>query len=283
MRSSRRIALTLVAVAALCGAAWAHYPMLLTDSPMVERGEPIEIEYTIGHPFWNDRHAVHKPEKVRVYPPQRRAFDLTASVTSLGTTELPRWRVRYTPRSSGDHVFSFHGGLYHEPPQRTVADYSKLIIHVKHETGAQVGWHRVLQDPLEILPLTRPYAIPTGSVFRGQVLASGQAMPEMIVDAETYAPGHLQHEGGYLPKYRLGVRTDDQGVFAVTLPKPGWWILSTATDGGPGEQGTSSFVARRATLWVHVGDTEFDHPTVGPGSGGSEDEASDSRPSGSRR
>ena len=37
-----------------------------------------------------------------------------------------------------------------------------------------------------------------------------------------------------------------------------------ATDGGSGEQGTSSMVARRATLWVHVGDTEFDRPSNAP-------------------
>lgn len=262
----RIVTLSAAALLALGGVVWAHYPMLLTERAMVGPGEEVVIELTNGHPFWNDRYEIERPERVGVFPPERRFVNLAEKLEEVPASEdAPRrWRLRFTPNKPGDYVFSIHGGLFFEPPQRKVMDYSKLVLHVKHETGAQVGWRRVVGDPLEIVPLTRPYAIPVGSVFRGKVLSDGQPQPEVVVEAETYAPGKLRHEGGYLPNYRLGVLTDDAGVFAVTLPKAGWWLIAAATDGGPGEQGASQVVARRAALWVYVGDTEFDRSTVAP-------------------
>ena len=85
----------------------------------------------------------------------------------------------------------------------------------------------------------------------------------MIVEAETRSRP-LPRRGAYLPAFRLNVKTDNDGVFAVSLPQKGWWMLSAATDGGPGEQGTSKILQRRAVMLVHVGDTVWDTPDPDP-------------------
>lgn len=258
------------AVALASGAiALAHYPMTITPDAMVEPGDEVEFLITNGHAFMNDRVPVKRPDKVGVFPPQRRYRNLTAALTSTTTAQgTPAWRLSHTPKFAGDWVYSFHTGEITEKPHRRVQDFVKLILHVRHETGAQVGWRRKIGDPLEILPLTRPYAIPAGTTFRGKVvfntrsgprgrMINSRPAPEAVVEAESYTPD--QRPGtAYLPNNRLAVLTDDKGVFSVTLPTEGWWMISVATDGGPGEQGSTKFLVRRAVLWLYVGDTIWD-------------------------
>lgn len=258
------------AIALASGAiALAHYPMTITPKAMVEPGEEVEFLITNGHPFMNDRVPVKRPERVGVYPPERRYRDLTAALTSTTTAQgTAAWRLNHTPQFAGDWIYSFHTGEITEKPHRRVQDFVKLVLHVRHETGAQVGWRRKVGDPLEILPLTRPYAIPAGTTFRGKVVFNTRSGPrgrkitsrpmlEAVIEAESYTPD--QRPGtDYLPNNRLAVLSDDKGVFNVTLPTEGWWMLSVATDGGPGEQGSTSFLVRRAVLWLYVGNTTWD-------------------------
>lgn len=262
-----------LALSLLCGAtALAHYPLIETEAGVVPAGKPISFLISSGHPFMNDR--VDAPQLVRagVYPPGRRFRKLSKSTVATTTSRGTKaYRVTHTPNISGDWIYSFHCGETIEKPQRRVTDYVKLVMHVRHETGAQIGWRRTIGDPLEIVPLTRPYLIPAGSTFRAKVLYNTKLGPrdfksrvfeEGYVEAESFSPdGRPGHS--YLPANRLGVVTDRNGVFAITLPTAGWWMLSVATDGGPGEQGTSSIAQRRAALWVHVGDTVYDrYPPV---------------------
>jgi len=262
-----------VGLALLSGAvALAHYPLVETKEGVVPAGAPVTFLVSSGHPFMNDR--VDAPQMVRtgVYPPNRRFRKLSkatvAATTSRGTKA---YRVTHTPSFSGDWIYSFHCGETLEKPQRRVTDYVKLILHVRHETGAQIGWRRVVGDPMEIVPLTRPYLIPVGSTFRGKVVLNAKISPrdfksrileDGYVEAESFSPdGRPGHS--FLPANRLGVVTDRNGVFAITLPTAGWWMLTVATDGGPGEQGLSKIAQRRASLWVQVGGTVYDrYPPV---------------------
>lgn len=262
-----------VSLAVLAGvSAFAHYPLIDTPEGVARAGQPVSFLVSSGHPFMNDR--VDAPELTRagVYPPQRRYRNLSkttvATITSRGTKA---YRVTHTPKFSGDWIYSFHCGETVEKPQRRVTDYVKLVLHVRHGTGAQIGWRRVVGDPLEVVPMTRPYLIPRGSVFRGKVLFNrklgprdfkSRPMEDGVVEAESYSPDRRPGHS-YLPESRLGVTTDKNGVFAITLPTAGWWMISVATDGGPGEQGLTAIAQRRASLWVQVGGTTYDrYPPV---------------------
>lgn len=237
--------LALPLLLALVATALGHYPMLEPDRAIVDPGQAVTIEYSIGHPFVNDRFPARKP-RVKVFDPQGLSQDLTATPA---TPEQRAWRVSYTPEREGDYVFAWTGGLFSEPPQRQVFDFGKVVIHAR---GAQIGWSQVVGHELEIVPLTRPYGVPVGTSWRGQVLLGGQPMIGGVVEAETYTEA-VPEPLPELMEYRRAERTDPQGCFAVTFDRAGWWLLSVATDGGPGEQGSSPRPQRRAVFWLFVG------------------------------
>ncbi|MEZ6184225.1 MAG: DUF4198 domain-containing protein [Planctomycetota bacterium] len=245
-----RLALTGILVLAAGAPVLAHYPMLEAEAPIVEPGETVTVEFSVGHPYTNDRFPVRRPARVRAFSPSSgRPAYLTAAITTAGTPEVRAWRVDYTPDVPGDHVLSFTGLPYSEPPRRQIDDYAKLVLHAR---GAQIGWNRVVGDPLEIVPLTRPYGLPVGATFRGKVLLHDQPFADGVLEAETYTdvtPDPLPE----LMEYRRAERTDPNGCFAVTLDRAGWWLLSVATDGGPGEQGLSNRRVQRAVFWLWVG------------------------------
>ena len=68
----KRAALLLVPLSlAWGGVAAAHYPMLITEDSEVEAKSPLEMIYTNGHPWMNDRYKPSDPTKVGVYLPGR--------------------------------------------------------------------------------------------------------------------------------------------------------------------------------------------------------------------
>ncbi len=252
MKLPRRAALAVVFVLAGLGAlaqARAHYPVLSPDAPRVEKGETVTVGCWVGHPFVDDRFPMARPTRVRVFNPLGVATDLTGKLERFGAPETPAWRVAFAPDKTGDWILSWQLQVF-EPPQRRVTDHAKVVVHVGRD---QVGWSRPLGDPLEIVPLTRPYGLPAGAAFRGQVLEEGRPMLGGVVEAETYHRGPLPDPLPELAAYRRAERTDPTGCFAIGLDRPGWWLLSVASDGGPGEQGGVPIVTR-AALWVFVGD-----------------------------
>lgn len=231
-------------------AAWAHYPMLEADQAEVAPGQQVTVEFGVGHPYANDRFRCDKPLTAQVFRPSGEdGLDLMSGMVEAGSPAIPRRRFSFTPDKEGDWVVSVRS-LFSEPPQRQIEDFTKLVVHVP---GSQRGWDRVVGDPLEIVPLTRPYSLPVGATFRGRVLEHGQAFLDGAVEAETYAHTNPVEPFPDLATYRRWEKTDPTGCFAITLDQPGWWLLSVATDGGPGFQGGSSHPIKRAVLWLHVG------------------------------
>lgn len=232
---------------------WAHYPMLIASTPFAAPGDEVRIDFTIGHPYVNDRFAAEPPARVRVFPPVGAPQDITDKVTP-GTLEydgqqLPMHQLAYKLQKKGDYVFSYECRMFTEPPKRQVIDFAKVIIHVG---DAQIGWWRRVGTPIEIVPLTRPYAIKAGDTFRGQVFEGKNPMLGGVIEAESYIDP-IPDPMPELAFTRRAERTDPNGCFSITLDRDGWWLLSVATDGGPGEQGTLDHPAHRAVLWVYVG------------------------------
>lgn len=231
-------------------AARGHYPMLEADQAVVVPGQEVTVEFGVGHPFANDRFPCDKPLVAQVYGPHgAEGQDLLGGMVEAGSRSIPRRRFKFTAEKEGDYVLSVRS-LFSEPPQRRIEDYAKLIVHVR---GGQLGWERVLGDPLEIVPLTRPYGLPVGATFRGRVLEHKNPLVDGTVEAETYAHEDARRPFPELAEYRRWEKTDPNGCFSVTFDQPGWWLLSCATDGGPGQQGGSTQVVKRAVMWVFVG------------------------------
>lgn len=269
-------------VAAAAPLARAHYPMLLFVGeggarlgPVFAEGEWVTCDYTVGHPFADDRFDAEKgPARVSVFGPLGGSTDKTAAVTSTTIQyaghEVSGWRLRWKvpKKEAGDFILAWETE-YFEKPHRNLRDHTKIFAHVPggETPGHQLGWSQPVKSPLEILPLTRPYWIPVGGVFRGQVVQLEQTrqvpVRGAVVEAETWGEPQT-NPVPELAAYRRAELTDPSGCFAVSLDRPGWWLVSTATDGGPGEQGgLEGRIVDRAVVWIFVGppprQVSYDH------------------------
>lgn len=275
----------LALVACVAPLARGHYPMLLLIGergervgPVFTEGDWVTCDLTIGHPFADDRFNVEKkPAHVFLNRPQGgEADDLVARITTITVAfdghEVEAWRLRWKipKREAGDFVLTWHTE-YFEKPHRELRDYTKIFVHVPgpDTPGQQLGWSQSTKAPIEILPLTRPYWIPVGGVFRGQVVqtANKQQTPMRgaVVEAETWGAGPVGNVVPELAAYRRAELTDPSGCFGLSLDRAGWWLVSVATDGGPGEQGglPEGRITERAVAWIFVGppprEATYDH------------------------
>lgn len=236
----RRSALLPLLVAALAGAAFAHFPLLLPERPQGEVGKASALELSYGHPFEVERGASPRPVAFRAHPPGGEAVDLLPGVQPTGEERTRGWRASYTPAVRGDHLIEVEGpAVEHEG--KTHRDFVKLILHVP---AVQAGWDRALGRPLELVPLTRPYGLPVGAAFRALVTRAGKPVPGALVEVERKneaPPAELPPE----PFVTRVEKADAQGAFAVTLDAAGWWVLCAEAEAGA--------EVHRAALWVFVG------------------------------
>lgn len=222
------------------GAALAHFPILVPLTPWGTHGKALELVYSFGHPFEVEAAPAARPVRFEVFPPGKPAVDLLASVGgAAGETKL-EWRATFTPTDRGDHVVALTGPAL-EHGGKKLQDFVKVVVHVP---AIQGGWDRVVGDPLEVVPLTRPYGLAVGAPFRAEVLADGQPLAGAEVEVELRneeAPAPLPDE-----PWITGVeKTDRSGAFCANLDRAGWWIVSASRETPRGVE--------RASLWVHVG------------------------------
>ena len=55
---------------------WAHFHMLLPESPTAQAGDTVRTTYMKGHPFEHELIAVEPPKEVKVHPPAGKAQEL---------------------------------------------------------------------------------------------------------------------------------------------------------------------------------------------------------------
>jgi cobalt/nickel transport protein len=124
--------------------------------------------------------------------------------------------------------------------------------------GRQDGWEKEIGQPVEIVPLTRPYGFWTGNVFRGVVKKDGKPVPNCWVEVERYNQGKewkLPNDL-FMTQYVL---TDENGVFSYGVPKSGWWGF-VAWPGPSGKtlkspDGTADAkIAEGCAFWIYATD-----------------------------
>lgn len=234
----RKILITATLLLLAGASALGHFPILTPARPWGALGQELPIVFTFGHPFEVEAAPAARPTRLTVHPPTQPALDLLPQLKG-DAKEQASWRAAFTPKERGDHVVSLvlppktHGG-------ETLQDFVKLVLHVP---AVQRGWDRVVGDPLEVVPLTRPYGLPVGGSFRAEVLADGKPLAGCEVEVEfknDAVPESLPAE----PFITRVEKTDRSGAFATTLDRAGWWVLG------------ASHGERRASLWVFVGPVE---------------------------
>ncbi len=245
------------------GAALAHFH---TFWPQVEgcygkTGDGVRWQYFWGHPYEMIIYDA-QPAKffVRTSQGGREPVALQeASLTDPATGKARRaYALEYKPVAPGDYWLCLEAPAYFIPEEKVFwQDYIKEIWHVM----AQKGWDEPVGLEMEIVPLTRPYGWPAGSVFKAQALFKGKPLKGAQVEIEKFNGFYVSKDK--LPKDRLGdeneplmtraLKTDGQGYLVFTLDSPGWWVIAVSQeDGKKTHEGKEYPVEKRGCLWVYV-------------------------------
>ncbi len=224
-------------------------------------GELVKWQYFWGHPF-EMLISDAQPPKFFMFTPQRKKENLTAKEITLKDQESSQDRkafeVEYKPAGQGDYFLCLESPPQFIPEEKEFwQDYVKEPLHVQ----ATDGWDQSVGLPVEIIPLTRPYGWPAGSVFKGLALAKNRPLTGANVEIEKFNGFFVPR--ARLPKDRLGqensplitrvTKTDRMGYFICTLDSPGWWLISVSAPGGSKVHERKTYpVVMRGGLWVYV-------------------------------
>lgn len=133
-----------------------------------------------------------------------------------------------------------------------IVHYTKVVVDA-YDAGE--GWDAELGLPVEITPLTRPYALWTGNLFRGVVKKDGHPVPYAEVEVEWINDGSVTPPAdAYITQV---VKADAGGVFAYTMPRAGWWGFAALTEGDEpmkNPRGELVPVEAGGLIWVHTRD-----------------------------
>mgnify|MGYP000926174616 CR=1 FL=1 len=236
-------------------AAFSHFPILIHDAPFAEVNQAVKFMFAVGHPYEQEYTDPPKPEKVTAFGPNGQSTDLTASLTAgqytVDTLTAKVWEFTYKPEAPGDCIVALNTAPEIGLNNMLNQEFLKVCLHVEE----QGGWDTRTGQPLEIVPLTRPYGLEEGYVFTGQLLKGNEPLAGVSVEIEQFmtqvpAAEDLPPE----PLITKVVKTDPNGVFTYTLPHPGWWIIAAYVEnaGEIQKDGRTYTLSGLAALWIHV-------------------------------
>jgi nickel transport protein len=257
LRSARLSPALLILLSFACPPkAAAHFHALIPDRPAVRPREPASILLFFGHPFESEMADMARPERIRALLPGGSVLDLAPLLRAEKTKdpagkEVTRFRLSFETSERGDYLVAlaapahFLGG-----DEGYVRDFAKVVVHV----GGERGWDRPAGDPLEIMPLTRPYGLRPPEVFLARAVIEGKPLEGAEVEIERYNP----KPPASLPETEFitrTARTGPGGLIAMTLDAPGWWAITVSQRHGTLRQGEKEGpLTLRATLWVYAGE-----------------------------
>jgi cobalt/nickel transport protein len=246
---------SLLAAFAIPLGARAHFQELIPSTDIVtsETGSRVELALTFTHPM--ERGPVMdmgEPVRFGVVGPQG-AEDLKGALAAVERDGKRAYRAEYRVRRPGDHVFFVEPAPYWEPAEGVmIVHYTKVVVDA---FGGGEGWDAELGLPVEIAPLSRPYGLWTGNLFRGIVKRAGKPVPFATVEVEWRNDGSVTPPAD--PFVTQVVKADGNGVFAYAMPRAGWWGFAALLEGDArmrSPEGSEVPVELGALIWVHTRD-----------------------------
>ncbi len=229
----------------------AHFGLILPERSMVMQSDKPELEVTLAfcHPFEQNGMDLARPKKFGVMSGKTNT-ELTNSLQETQVLGKKAWKGVYTIKRPGIYTFYFDPQPYWEPAEE------KFIIHQTKTYVAAWGyeedWDQEVGLKAEIIPLTRPFAVYAGNVFRGIVKFKGSPVPDTDVEVEYWNPGgKVEAPNEYFVTLKL--KTDKNGIFAFAPPKAGWWGFSAINeekDALRGPDGKKKKAEYGAVMWV---------------------------------
>jgi cobalt/nickel transport protein len=235
--------------------AAAHFQEIIPSPPLVtaDGGRAVDLDLTFTHPMAGGPvMPMGQPRRIGVWHGGI-VTDLTAAAAAVERQGAAAYRLHYAVTAPGDHVFFIAPAAYWEPSEgKMIVHYAKVVVNA---FGAEDGWDRLLGLPVEIEPLSRPYGLWTGNLFRGVVRKNGTPVPFAEVEVEYRAGGTVAAPAD--PFVTQVVKADANGTFAYAMPRAGWWgfaALVAADAPMTAPTGASVPVEEGGLIWVNVQD-----------------------------
>lgn len=218
----------LVLILGVLSEAFAHFGMILPSDDIVslEEKRKVALKVMFLHPFEQQWMNWGRPKRFGVLIRGKQREDLTGQLKPLEIKGKKAWSSSYKIKRPGDHVFFVEPRPYWEPAEgKFIIHYTKVVVNA---FGLEEGWDQRVGFPIEIVPLTRPYGLWTGNVFRGLVLLQGKPAPFIDVEVEYFNRDGIKPPAE--PFVTQVIRTDSQGVFTYCMPRAGWWGFAALAD-----------------------------------------------------
>ena len=254
VRSVARMAPCLAFALLAAGPALAHFQELIPSTDIVTEatGSRVELDLVFTHPM--ERGPVMdmgEPRRFGVVGPAG-TQDITSALKPAQANDRRTYKADYQVRAPGDYVFFVEPAPYWESAEGLmIVHYAKVVVDA---FGAGEGWDAEVGLPVEITPLTRPYGLWTGNLFRGIVKQKGTPVPFAEVEVEWRNDGSVSPPSD--PFVTQVIKADASGVFAYAMPRAGWWGFAALLEGEPipGPEGKPVAVEAGALIWVQTRD-----------------------------
>lgn len=250
------LTLCLFIVPALATVSSAHFAMIIPSKDVVGKDDKKEIGLLIQftHPFEGDPlMQMDKPEKFGVVVGDRK-IDLMGTLKEKKVEGKSTWDANFKITRPADYIFFLQPQPYWEPAEdKFIVHMTKVIVDA---LGAEEGWDKPIAEkaglPVEIVPLTRPYSLYAGNLFKGQVFKDGKPVPDAEVEVEFWGKGKTKAPTD--SHVTQVVKADSNGVFSFAMPKAGWWGFAALMEGDTPmkHEGQDKKVEVGAVIWVHA-------------------------------
>lgn len=257
-------ALFAAALASLPVAAAAHFQLIHSPDTVLEKPGDVTLGLIFWHPF-ESGHAMDMGQPEQVFAVNRgKRIDLADTLqakTFKGPgNEAAAWQVTLPARKMGDYVVAVVPAPYYEGSEDIyIQQIAKNFLNLGE---LPTDWDQPVGLPTEIVPLVKPYNIPAGGSFTGQVLSEGKPVADAEIEVE-YIAAEPDLESfaapapttGPLPGGAIVVKTDAEGYFTFALPRAGFWGFA-ALGTGPATEFEGKELSQDAVIWVRAWDMQ---------------------------
>lgn len=235
----------------------AHFLELVPEVAVVSKqaNQSVNLNIQFTHPMASGpRMNMSMPVRFGVMI-RGKQEDLLGSLTTKEDEGNRHYSSTYSVQQPGDHIFFIEPEPYWEPSEEAmIIHYTKVIVSAY---GGDGTWDQLVGMPVEIKPMTQPYGLWSGNLFRGVVLKNGEPVPGATVEVEWRNDGSVT-----IPSDEFitqTIKADQQGVFSYAMPREGWWgfaALVTADQPMKNSGGETVDVEEGGLIWVYVHDME---------------------------
>lgn len=236
--------------------ASAHFAMIIPSRDVVGKEDSKQLGLLIQftHPFeGGPQMQMDKPEKFGVVVGDK-VINLVDTLKEKKVDGKSTWETEFKVTKPADYLFFLQPKPYWEPAEdKFIVHVTKVIVDVM---GAEEGWDQPIGTlagiPVEIVPLTRPYSLYAGNLFRGQVLKDGKAVPNAEIEVEWWGKGKTKAPTD--SHVTQVVKADANGIFSFAMPKAGWWGFAAIMEADTPikHEGQDKKVELGAVIWVHA-------------------------------